>query len=53
MYLINQEDLKKMLESFGFSFDINKDYYVMPDVRPEIERTLNILRNEAKKQKNR
>lgn len=51
MHLINRKELKKMLESFGFSFDINKDYYLMPDVRPEIERTLNILRNEAKKQK--
>ena len=51
MHLIDRKELKKMLESFGFSFDINKDYYFMPDVRPEIERTLNILRNEAKKQK--
>ena len=57
MYIVDNETIKSLMELYGFNYDENihgaRNYYVIPDVHPEIEKTLHILLKEAKKVKNK
>lgn len=57
MYKVDDDTLKSLMESYGFYYDENihgaRNYYVIPDVHPEMKKTLNTLMKEAKKIKNK
>lgn len=57
MHIVDNETIKSLMELYGFNYDENihgaRNYYVIPDVHPEIEKTLHILLKEAKKVKNK